>query len=209
MHFVVNQEDLRLSKELLQKLNSGFNQINLSSSELRVLLEYVEKIMSQGKTTEEFWKVYRLYNYAQNLTFVEFKHYRRPEVDSGITSPDYYFTDELIQLSKLENKEIFYLWSQHADEGYEVYKQGQCINSVISDTHGPAVTVNGKGVRIPEKTSFLGIVTKYDTGKVIGEHSLIPKEIRDYAVYNKLPSEYITFVHKEIPDFKSLYDKLK
>jgi hypothetical protein len=211
MYIFIIKEDLEKTKGLLQKLNNNFYQIRLNIEEIKQLLDYTESLFRKGKTTEEYWKIYKLYSSSADLTYVEFKYYRRPSGYPYDYSPDYYFGEELIELSKLIDKEIFYIWEQHIDIGYELFKGGQCVNSVIVDTHGPGIKVNGKDVEIPKKVRFFGIIEKYEHGKVVEENSEIPKQIREsvnYKYLKKLSSECLVFINKDIPDFASLMKRI-
>jgi hypothetical protein len=211
MYIFIIKEDLEKTKGLLQKLNNNFYQIRLNIEEIKQLLDYTESLFRKGKTTEEYWKIYKLYSSSADLTYVEFKYYRRTSGYPYDYSPDYYFGEELIELSKLIDKEIFYIWEQHIDIGYELFKGGQCVNSVIVDTHGPGIKVNGKDVEIPKKVRFFGIIEKYEHGKVVEENSEIPKQIREsvnYKYLKKLSSECLVFINKDIPDFASLMKRI-
>jgi len=201
------EEDVIKIKQLLQSLNSNYNQVTLNDKDVKWLLRHMEHCLFESKTTESYWKLYKIYFSRKSRIHVEFQYLNRPPDYPNSYSPDYSFREELLAMSKLTDKEIFYLWSQHADEGYEVYKAGQCINSVISETHDPCITVNGKAVEIPKKVTWYG--EKHEVGKVIDENSIIPKQIRDSTSYKKFQSESVVFIEKGIPGFESLVEKIK
>ena len=151
------------------------------------------------------WKIYRIYKSFSGQNYVEFEYFCRTTRYMGEAGPDFHFGDELKELSSLTDKDIYYIWSQHIDEGYEVYKNGKCINSVILDTHGPRVEVNGKAIK--QSIWRVGFV---NYRKITEKNSLVPKEMRgfvDSRSYQKLSSEFAVFIRQNISDFETLVPK--
>lgn len=203
MYLMIIEEVESKITQLLKTANPVFNQIIVTNEQVKLLLKHLENCEFKSIDSEDYWKMYQIFYSNEGISYIELLFLRGH--DLGIT-PDYYFKEEALAFSKVIDKEVFHIWSQHADEGYEVYKDGNCINSVVSDTHGPIVTVNGKSVEIPKKSTWYG--TKYYEGQVIDENSMVLKRIRDYSGYNKFPSEFILLGDKEIANFESLMKKI-
>jgi hypothetical protein len=198
-HISIFQEKLIKVKSLLQELNSDLHILTCNTNEIHPLLDHAEKQAFQKNTIPDCIKCYKIYKASDSLNYVEFYYYHRAPEYPDSAGPDYYFGHELIELSKLIKSEIFYIWEQHINRGWEVFKNGECINSVISSTHGPYITVDGQEVKIPEHSILLGMVKTYDTTKIIDENSHVPTQIREtcnYKYIRTLSYEYLIFISK-------------
>jgi hypothetical protein len=201
-------EDVR---SLLIKSNPNFIAAELSSNEISFLLGYGENKIARSETTEDFWKMYKLYMQGE-YTCIEFKYYRRGANYPYDYSPDYYFEDEFLQLSALITEPIYHIWEQHIDMGYEVFQNGKRVNSLILGTHGPEAELNGKLIDIPKTKIFLGLIEKYNYGKLLEEYGRIPKDVHSLLSIKSLktlPFEYVVLIESSIKDAKTLMERLK
>jgi hypothetical protein len=210
MHIFLLKHSPQKSERLLETLNPDYHCAKLNDAQIKQLLDHADDKFSDGETTEDYWKIYRIYFSATEVTPIEFEYLHRPQDYPDCASPDYYYGDELSELSKLAREEVFYIWEQHLDKGWEVFAGGERVSSVVCDTHGPRITVNGEDKKIPS-TNLL-IVTFYHTGKVLEANTRVPKEIREsvrYKKLNRLSHRYLCFIRKDISNFDTLTERIR
>lgn len=210
MHCAFIPQKLEIVKDYLSKVNSNFYRISLSRQEECLLLQYLADKMGAGHSTGNFWKMFILYP-KDDSTCIKFIYCHVP--DKYIKeSPDFYFGEEVRSLSKLIAEKIYYTWEQHVDIGYEVFRHGERLNSLIFATHEPVAELNGKGIQIPMTKVLFGLLEKYDYSKIEEQYSEIPKNVRNLLTekgLNRLTSEYVVFVENGIKDSKALMEKLQ
>ncbi|MBF0522555.1 MAG: hypothetical protein HQL24_05810 [Candidatus Omnitrophica bacterium] len=83
------------------------------------------------------WKMYRVGEKADLAYVVPLHH--EAFIDSD-------FHDEAVALSRELNTTLFYLWEEHATDGFGKYQNGVREKNIAEDTHGPGTEIDGKKV---------------------------------------------------------------
>ena len=207
------EENIEYIKAILAKLHNNYKLICVDKKKIESF--YEKRPLSRFFSDD--WKIYRILNSPFNLNYVKFEYSLFPS-----EYPDDCFGEVLIELSKIADKEIYYFWQQHIDIGFEVYKNGQCLNSVIVDTHGPGIKVDGKPIKFEKpikskksKKPFFSQIFEKQNIWYLEEYSKFPPQILELvskAKFGKFPWEYIgefaVFIKKDISDIDSLIDNM-
>lgn len=201
------EENIEYIKTILAKLHNNYKLICVDKKKIESF--YEKRPLSRFFSDD--WKIYRILNSPFNLNYVKFDYSLYP-----MGFPDDNFGEVLIELSKIADKEIYYFWQQHINEGFEVYKNGQCLNSIISSTHGPDIKVDGKPIKSKKsKKPFFSQIFEKQNIWYLEEYSKFPPQIIELvskAKFGKFPWEYIgefaVFIKKDISDIYSLIDNM-
>ena len=153
-----------------------FDEVTATSEEREQLVYEVG--CHDGPTIEKHWRRFEVCPLEGGLTAVWFMH--------RVDYPDDYFGGEVAGLSKQVDGDVYYVWERHWDEGYEVYRGGDCVNSVVGLTHAAEVTIDGE--------------TRHWTrrdGDPVEKHSQVPKRIRDRVkIHSDAPCEQVLLLGK-------------
>lgn len=153
----------------------------------------------KGKDLVE-WKIFSVLEKTNNHVYLMPFHVAR-DIDN-------YFGEDVLELSKHTEQEIYYFWREHATVGYEKFQNGRVIKSIIEDTHGPRVEVDKQLVFESLGSGKLTIGTGQIDGKSI-EVKEIKKETKmgtgiSYT-YN------YSYPYKNVPQFfpPEVFDKVE
>lgn len=196
LHVFVFQDTVDEIEKIIKQSfsNTDYKEALLSSQQKEWLYEAAKyrSFSSIGKEEKRYhnlsdWKIYLFTAHRDDYAYVMPFH-NRGDIDV-------YFGDELKTISRLTQKQIFYFWREHETWGYEIFKNGDKIKSIVEDTHGPRVVVDGQEV-------FCGI-TKEGKPRV-GQQLIDGKpiefnEIKE-GVYTKYRYNY-SYPYKNEPKF--------
>lgn len=147
LHVFVFQEDFHKVEEIVYStfVGSEYRKILLTLQQREWLFDKANycSFNSIGKKETKYhnlsdWKIYSCIASRDGHTYVMPFH-NRGDIDV-------YFGDELKDISKFTQKQIFYFWREHETWGYEIFQQGKAVKSIVEDTHGPRVVVDGQEV---------------------------------------------------------------
>lgn len=147
LHVFVFQDTVDEIEKIIKQSfgNRDYKEASLSSQQKEWLYEAAKyrSFSSIGKKEKRYhnlsdWKIYLFTAHRDDYAYVMPFH-NRGDIDV-------YFGDELKTISRLTQKQIFYFWREHETWGYEIFKKGDKIKSIVEDTHGPRVVVDGQEV---------------------------------------------------------------
>ncbi len=118
-----------LLKVILKK--SNYREIVLTDSQW----QWVGSQIQKGKSLAE-WKVFPVFLGTDQHIYLMPRHI------TGYIDNSFDFDVE--ELSKHTKDEIYYFWQEHSTVGYEKFQNGIKTKSIVEDTHGPRVEVDGQ-----------------------------------------------------------------
>jgi hypothetical protein len=169
--------------DLLRRYHAErFDEVTATGVEREQLVNEVG--FHDGPTIEEHWRRFEVCPLEGGLTAVWFCH--------RIDDPDDYFGADVAGLSKQVDGDVYYVWERNWDHGYEVYRGGACVNSVVCLTHAAEVTIDGE--------------TRHWTrrdGDPVEKHSQVPERIRALAkTHSEAPCERVLLLGKGMTDIE-------